>query len=292
MSSFSSIPLSAHLDLLGLLATYCIKSFPVFRAPECFEIKMASGTDPEAERIAEDRGGAEAEQAYKAGGAEALRAFVERKLNEWKTIAVNIAVVGQSGAGKSSFINTLRGLENAKDPMFAAVDEKECTMKKKSYPFPDSPLITLWDLPGAGTKEFPAEKYAKEMKFWTYDAFIILSSERFTAIDKAIAEEIQQIKKPFFFARTKMDEVMKNRRRRLKDEFDASSTSDEIREDCRKQLGQGSKIFLIANVPPSELEEDFPEEKFPGIHFDNMDLRVEMTQSLPKMQKTAFGKKP
>ena len=129
------------------------------------------------------------------------------------------------------------------------------------------------------------------MKFSTYDAFVILSSERFTEIDKMIADEVRKIKKPFFFARTKMDEVMRNHRRDMKEEFDAFETSDQIREDCKKHLDKDSKIFLIANVPQSELEEDFLEEKFPGIHFDNMDLRMAIIESLPDIQKTALGKK-
>ena len=246
---------------------------------------MASGTDNQ---------DPEAEQAFMDGGAQGLKAFVEKKLNEWKTTPVNIAVVGQSGAGKSSFINTIRCIEDAMDPSFAKVGVKQCTMEKMSFEFPDNPLIKLWDLPGAGTSDFKAAEYAKQMEFSTYDAFVILSCDRFTEIDKMVADEVQKIKKPFFFARTKLDHVMKDQRRTLKEQFNASSTSDEIREDCRKQLGLGEtqKIFLIANVSQSELEEDFPEEKFPGIQFDNMDLKVEITQSLPEIQKTALGRKP
>ena len=39
---------------------------------------------------------------------------LENDLDEWKTIAVDIAVIGESGSGKSSFINKFRGL-NPKD---------------------------------------------------------------------------------------------------------------------------------------------------------------------------------
>ena len=288
---------------------------------DCVEIKMASEETAPAEQALEDGGGAESfegltasgpdnraieaeiqkvfqdpetERAYKVGRAEGLKALLEKKLNEWKRTPVHIAVVGQSGAGKSSFINTIRGLEDDEDPLFAKVGVVETTMEKKSYPFPDNKLITLWDLPGSGTSNFKAAEYAEKMEFLTYDAFVILSSERFTDIDKMIADEVQRIRKPFFFARAKMDHVMKDQKRMLKDKFDALSTSDHIREDCRKQLGHGEtrKIFLIANVSQSELEEDFPEEKFPGIQFDNMDLKVEITQSLPEIQKTALGKIP
>ena len=34
--------------------------------------------------------------------------FVKEKLQQWKSVEVNIAVTGNSGAGKSSFINAIR----------------------------------------------------------------------------------------------------------------------------------------------------------------------------------------
>ena len=226
-----------------------------------------------------------AEKAFEAGGAEGSTAFAKKKLDMWKTTPVRIAVVGQSGAGKSAFINTIRCIEDDEDPLFADVDVVECTTEKQPYAFPDNPLITLWDLPGAGTSKFNAAEYAKKFEFSSYDAFVLLSSERFTEIDQMIADEVKRIKKPFFFARTKMDNAMRDQKRKLKMKFDASKTSDHVREDCRKQLGPSSKIFLIANVGDSDLAEEFP-----GIRFDNMDLTKEITQSLPDLQKAALGK--
>jgi tRNA U34 5-carboxymethylaminomethyl modifying GTPase MnmE/TrmE len=38
-----------------------------------------------------------------------LEDFLRKKLEEWKDIGINISVTGGVGAGKSSFINALRG---------------------------------------------------------------------------------------------------------------------------------------------------------------------------------------
>ena len=35
---------------------------------------------------------------------------LKQELEQWKTITVKIAVIGQSGSGKSTFINKFRGL--------------------------------------------------------------------------------------------------------------------------------------------------------------------------------------
>ena len=166
-----------------------IKSFFPFRALDCVGNKMAQAEQVFMADGAETRHtGAEAEQAYKEGGAHGLKTFVEKKLNAWRETTVRIAIVGQSGAGKSSFINTIRCVEK-KDRLFAKVGVVETTKDPRPYPFPDNSLITLWDLPGAGTSNFKAVEYAEEMKFSTFDAFVILSSERFTEIDKMIADD-------------------------------------------------------------------------------------------------------
>ena len=42
-------------------------------------------------------------------GVEGIDKFLEDALEKWKQVDINIAVVGNSGSGKSSFINTVRG---------------------------------------------------------------------------------------------------------------------------------------------------------------------------------------
>lgn len=41
-------------------------------------------------------------------GLRAMASFFKRKLKRWKDVEVNIAITGITGAGKSSFINTIR----------------------------------------------------------------------------------------------------------------------------------------------------------------------------------------
>ena len=52
----------------------------------------------------------ECKRAYEQGGVEGCRQYFKDKQDEWKTIPLNIAVIGNSGVGKSSFINAIRGL--------------------------------------------------------------------------------------------------------------------------------------------------------------------------------------
>ena len=45
-------------------------------------------------------------------GIEAAQNLMKKRLEEWKEIEISMAVAGDAGAGKSSFINTIRGYEN------------------------------------------------------------------------------------------------------------------------------------------------------------------------------------
>lgn len=42
-------------------------------------------------------------------GVSNIEEFLRKRLERWREVEVNIAVSGESGAGKSSFINSIRG---------------------------------------------------------------------------------------------------------------------------------------------------------------------------------------
>ncbi|KAF7652553.1 hypothetical protein LDENG_00095300 [Lucifuga dentata] len=100
------------------------------------------------------------------------------QFDELENVTLHIAVTGESGVGKSTFINVLRGLEDG-DKGAAKTGVTETTMKPVRYCHPAFPSVYFWDLPGIGTPRFKAKKYLKEVQFSTYDFFIIIGSNRF-----------------------------------------------------------------------------------------------------------------
>uniref|UniRef100_A0A3B4EQF5 IRG-type G domain-containing protein n=1 Tax=Pygocentrus nattereri TaxID=42514 RepID=A0A3B4EQF5_PYGNA len=149
---------------------------------------------------------------------------IDRLLN----VSLNVAVTGESGAGKSTFINAFRNLGN-EDEGAAETGVNETTTEPTPYTHPTMPNVTLWDLPGVGTPNFKAKTYAKAMKFDTYDFFLIISSCRFkendliSNIDIDIANE-------------------ENKRG-----FNREETLSKIRRNCEENLTDfgDSKVFLI-----------------------------------------------
>ena len=89
----------------------------------------------------------------------------KNRLQDWKNEPVSIAITGSSGAGKSTFINVIRGLEDD-DDRAAKTDVIECTTEPQDYPHPNIPGLVYVDLPGVGTPKNPRnESFLKKVNF-------------------------------------------------------------------------------------------------------------------------------
>uniref|UniRef100_A0A3B3S8L9 Interferon-inducible GTPase 5-like n=1 Tax=Paramormyrops kingsleyae TaxID=1676925 RepID=A0A3B3S8L9_9TELE len=164
-------------------------------------------------------------------------------------VTLNIAITGESGSGKSSFINAFRGIGDDDEIISAPTGVVETTMEPKSYPYPKYPSVQLWDLPGIGTPNFKADTYLQDVEFKRYDFFIIIASERFRSSNVQLAMEIQKMKKRFYFVRCKIDENIRAEKR--KKTFDHDKTLKTIRDDCIKGLQKqgltSPTVFLISS---------------------------------------------
>ncbi|XP_044846542.1 uncharacterized protein LOC123351333 isoform X2 [Mauremys mutica] len=172
---------------------------------------------------------------------------VVSKLEQSKNTKLNIAITGESGCGKSSFINAMLGLDDD-DKDAAKVDMAKTTMEPTPYPHPKHPNITMWELPGIGTPSFRPDSYLQQVNFACYDFFIIISSERFKSTHADLAQEIHRVEKKFFFVRSKVDVDLQNEKR--KKSFSEGRILEKIRDDCVTRLqGEGvtsPQVFLVS----------------------------------------------
>uniref|UniRef100_H3ABH9 IRG-type G domain-containing protein n=1 Tax=Latimeria chalumnae TaxID=7897 RepID=H3ABH9_LATCH len=159
---------------------------------------------------------------------------------------VEIAVVGVSGSGKSSFVNALRGFNDG-DPGAAEVGTTETTQEPTAYKHPKLPNVILWDLPGMGSSKFPVGECVKLITRNNYDFFIIVSSGCFTENEDFLVTALTQMGKEFIFVRSKMDKDVNLYKRRNKSEEEAL---EDVRNYCREKLERaGVKLpapFLIS----------------------------------------------
>ncbi|XP_044231250.1 interferon-inducible GTPase 5-like [Thunnus albacares] len=174
---------------------------------------------------------------------------IQEYLDQQNKIPLHIGITGESGSGKSTFVNAFRGIDN-RDERAAPTGCVETTSEVTPYHHPNYPNVTLWDLPGIGTTNFPADKYLQHVGFEKFDFFIIISDTRFRENDVKLAQEIQKIGKKFYFVRSKIDNDLRNEERSQR-EFNAKRTLAQIRENCiqglQKQGVDAPQVFLVSS---------------------------------------------
>ncbi|XP_005074760.1 interferon-inducible GTPase 1-like [Mesocricetus auratus] len=213
----------------------------------------------------------------KKGNILGANSIISDALKNIDSAPINIAVTGESGAGKSSFINALRGV-GTEDEGAAAVGVTETTMNITSYKHPKIKTLTLWDLPGIGTMNFLPKEYLEKVQFQKYDFFIIVSATRFTNLELDLAKAIRFMKKNYYMVRTKIDADLQNEESTKPRTFDRENTLQNIRRYYVDNFSHNNmdapQIFLISSHYLSDY--DFPV------------LMDTLTQDLPAQKRHNF----
>lgn len=184
---------------------------------------------------------------------------IQEALTAAEDAPLEVAVIGESGTGKSSFINALRGLSHEAEDS-ADVGVVETTIEKRPYQHPKYPKVTLWDLPGTGTPNFLPDTYLEKVEFAKYDFFIIVSSSRFSYNEAVLAQKIKDVGKKFYFVRTKVDSDLYNVKKTKPTSFKKERVLQQIRDYCLANLSEIGvselRVFLVSNFDMDAF--DFP----------------------------------
>nr|XP_014435348.1 interferon-inducible GTPase 5-like [Pelodiscus sinensis] len=190
----------------------------------------------------------EFQKAAKTGNLSKALAVVKKSDELLRNTKLNIAVTGNAGTGKSSFVNAIRGLTD-NDKSAAWTGTMDATKKPIPYDHPTHPNVIVWDLPGIGTPDHPAETYLKDVNFDQYDFFIIMVGGRVTELDIMLAKEIQRSRKKFYFIRSKVDIDLVNQKEKLN--FSEQETLQKIRDNCLEMLNKLNvstpRIFIVSS---------------------------------------------
>ncbi|TFJ96305.1 branched-chain amino acid aminotransferase [Platysternon megacephalum] len=208
---------------------------------------------------------------------EAISNVQQRTLESFNSHTLNIAVTGESGSGKSSLINAMRGL-HAGDEGAAETGMLDTMGEPMAYPDPVLPGVNLWDLPGVGTSYFPLDSYCERLNLSRYDFFIIVGAQRFRSDHARLVREIQRMGKRFYFVRSKADMDLDASRRQRPSSYNEEGILQQIREDCRRGLaaeGVGHpQAFVVSSWEPN--------------HYDFPLLRRTLQTELQRLKRHAF----
>ncbi|XP_049452872.1 interferon-inducible GTPase 5-like [Epinephelus fuscoguttatus] len=182
-------------------------------------------------------------------GPASAAAKIQEYLDQQDNIPLNIGITGESGSGKSTFVNAFRGTDN-RDERAAPTGCVETTSEAPPYPHPNYPNVTLWDLPGIGTPNFSASNYLERVEFEKFDFFIIISADRFKENDVKLTKEIQRMGKKFYFLCSKTHHNLRDEEDSQRD-FNAERTLKQIRDNCiqglEKQGFESPQVFLVSS---------------------------------------------
>lgn len=170
-------------------------------------------------------------------------------LDTLESAKLDIAITGESGSGKSTFVNAIRGIDD-EDEDSAQTGVVETTMAPTPYLHPQHPNVTVWDLPGIGTETFQSAEYLKQVCFERYDFFIIIATERFKSNHAKLAREINNMGKKFYFVRSKVDADLDASKKRRKSSYQEEKILQQIRENCieclKKEGVASPRVYLLS----------------------------------------------
>ena len=107
----------------------------------------------------------------------------------------------------------------------------------------------------SGTPKNPdLETYCKKFNLKRYDTFLILTASRFTQNDLLLAKTVREMKKSFFFVRTKIDVDVKaeKRKRAFKEDVTLSEIRRKSLENLEDLAVSDEEVFLISNHKPKK----------------------------------------
>lgn len=200
---------------------------------------------------------------------------VQAALSALDHFILDVAVIGNSGSGTSSFINALRGLKNTDQgaaPTASAGSIKEPT----AYPHPGYPQVQLWDI--TRMQEIvdpskPCDMTREEID--RYDFYLIIVSEWPAEHHIHLSQVVAGLNKHYYFVQLKIDCLLQ-----VDEEMhhDYTSTLERIRENYVEEL-------LEVNVADPQI---FLVSSFHRDLFDFADLNRTLYEDLPTLRRQAF----
>ncbi|XP_019637913.1 PREDICTED: uncharacterized protein LOC109480202 [Branchiostoma belcheri] len=196
------------------------------------------------------------------------------KLQDAKDASVTFGIVGDAGAGKSTFINSFRGLRPDAEGAAEVSAVRHTTNEVTRYPVPHNKNIVFLDFPGVlfrSTEHGVVEEFNTKSYLDLYgahmeqcDLFLIFVTLRMSNNIIWIAKEARKMEKSVFFVRSKVDIDLANESRDHPWRFPkgTSHTTEEAQKFLGKlrqataqelnRLGYGevkeTKVFVISGV--------------------------------------------
>ncbi|XP_072129051.1 interferon-gamma-inducible GTPase 10-like [Mobula birostris] len=216
----------------------------------------------------------ELQSLFMKGGLVAVVQRAKAVLENVESTTLNIAVIGESGGGKSSFVSLL-GASGIKGHS-ALTAGKEPQMEPVQYQFSSDDKVSIWDVPGTQTVKSDADAYLNSLTFDKYHFFIVLGGAEFEETAWQLTKKIREKKKKCYFVRNKLDSYLESEKQREESQYDETKALEHLRntfvERSKKEGLEPTQIFLISSLHRDK--------------FDFEELQRTLKEELPALKKT------
>ncbi|KAF9045552.1 interferon-inducible GTPase-domain-containing protein [Panaeolus papilionaceus] len=206
---------------------------------------------------------------------------------------VNIGVVGTSGTGKSSLLNSLRGL-TPRSQGAAATGINETTNKVQGYPDTRNPNIIWYDVPGANTTRVKGWSYFVDHGLYCFDVLVVVFDNRFTQTAVTLLSNANRCFIPTLLVRTKADQLINNYIDDARDDITKEEAKDRVAQSTRQKVQAdleraglpNQRVYIVSKAAMKELvasnhcspdaidEKDFLKDINPGDDEDDEDYET------------------
>eukprot|EP00058_Branchiostoma_floridae_P025119 XP_002610609.1 hypothetical protein BRAFLDRAFT_202206 [Branchiostoma floridae] len=231
---------------------------------------------------------AAAEGANKAEILKKIQEYAAEKVEAWKRQKVYVGIVGDPGAGKSTFINSIRGLSPTDDGA-AEVGLTHTTTTTTVYPHPERPDNLIFvDFPGVllkkGTEEerdFDIQQYLAKFKgkMQQCHVFLVFSSGRIQHNAVQIGMKAREMGKKVLFVRSKFDSDLPNMRKDKPQYFKDKTEADLMEELCQDYIKVLKEVGWKGEVNPRDV----------FIISGHLDYVLKGSWDIPKFRKAMIG---
>ncbi|CAH1262438.1 IRGC [Branchiostoma lanceolatum] len=226
-----------------------------------------------------------------------IQDYAAENMEAWKKQKVLVGAVGDPGSGKSTFINSIRGLK-PKAPGAADVGVTHTTAEATEYPHPTRPDNLIFvDFPGVLLKKGTGEKRSFDIqqyfdqfgeKMQQCHVFLVFSSGRIQHNAVQIGMKARDMGKKVMFVRSKFDIDLADKQNDDPEYFDDKTEADlmeELRQEYIKVLNKvewggevdPKDVFIIIGRLKNVLEGSWDIPKF----------RIALIENLGALQKMA-----
>lgn len=162
---------------------------------------------------------------------------------------VYFPLIGQSGSGKSDFVNAARGLREPGDPDWARTGSVETTTERHIYHWMTTETgikVYLVDLPGCGTSRFPASNYVQQFNLEMYDAPLLFCTTRVPDEIVTVAQVLHKTNTPTFFVRNKISQDLLNAEADgIAPETVIANARKELDKELKKRVPSAKRGYVI-----------------------------------------------